>query len=337
MQKGDFFNWLATSRHLSRGSLRTTEIKWNFVQKWLSGRRLKHGLVEDFILSLRTRGCKNSTINGYIRVFALLDAYHKARGVSSEYVKGIEYFPKTTHVPTILSIEEIESIINSKIIRCQSQGMSPERNLYLNRMSRLAVWFLAATGCRINEMASLTKERLYLGMLNYAQFTDTKTYLDRRVPLPPLLASDLSDWVKDKSPKDLVFTSSLGNKLVEQTFNPILREKVQNAGVNKHVYAHCFRNSYIMEHLKCGTDVLTIAKLVGHSDVNTTMGYTKFNYEMIEKGAENHPLFARTLTTQKVVQKIAQTVETWPVLTDRRFSFRKEIRENSILIEIYTN
>lgn len=90
-----------------------------------------------------------------------------------------------------------------------------------------------------------------------------------------------------------------------------------------------------MEHLRCGTDVLTIAKLVGHADVNTTMGYTKFNYEMLEKGAENHPLFAKTLTTEKILQKIMDSIEKWPILQDNRFSFRRERGSNSLLFEIY--
>lgn len=336
MDEHDFFNWLAVSRHLSAGSLRTTRVRFNYLRNWLAGRELNPTLVQDFILECRDRKLKNSTINGYIRIFTLFDKFYAAKEIKSELTKGMEYFPKNYRVPTILSVDEIQAIVNAPLVREASFVLPAERLAKLSLTMKLAVWFLGATGCRIDEMASLTKSNLYLGLdCNYAQFVDTKTYLDRKVPLPPTLAFELQDYVKEKKPKDLVFLSPLGNKIVEQTFNKYLREKVEMAGVNKHVYAHCFRNSYIMEHLRCGTDVLTIAKLVGHADVNTTMGYTKFNYGMLEKGAENHPLFARALTTEKLLKRIVETIEKWPILLDHRFSFRREIRPNSILFEIY--
>ena len=251
--------------------------------------------------------------------------------------ENLTFFPKQQKTPTILSIEEIQAIIDAPMTRGVQHGVNPIRTEERNNTARLIIYFLASTGCRINEMASLTKEDLYLGVnINYVTFKDTKTSTDRQVPLPNQLAYELGVVTEHKNPRDLVFTSLRGNKIVEQTFNPMLREKALTAKINKHVHAHCFRNSFIMEHLRCGTDVLTIAKLVGHADVNTTMGYTKFNYEMLEKGAENHPLFAKTLTTKKVLEKVTQAIDKWPVLLDKRFSFRKEVRDNSNLFEIYT-
>lgn len=346
MDKKGFFNWLAANRHLSDGSLKTTDRKYSFVEKWLGSEKLTPKVVQDFILYIRKKGLKNSTINGYIRVFALIDKYNEYLGVKSELTKGLEYFPKTTHNPTILSVAEMESIINAPLPSGRrvsvknpgkwSTGRLEARQNYNNKLYRLFVWSLSASGARIDELASLTKENLHCGIdHNHFQFVQTKTYLDRRVPIPGDLAFALSEFSKDKKPNELVFTTYDGNKIIEQTFNPILREKVRVAGINKHVRAHDFRHSFIMLHIEAGSDILTLCKLVGHASSDTTLGYARFSLDLIEKCAENSPFFAKSLSTERLLDRVAKVIDGLAVTKDRRFSFRKEVRDNSILFEIY--
>jgi len=330
-RKEEFFNWLVYNKHLKESSLTTVERRFRYFFVWLGKHDLSAKNAESFILEMCRKGRRNQTLNGYILLFIYLGQFLKIH-----LTENISFFPKQQRVPTILSIDEIQAIIDVPMVRGLQHGVNPERTRERNLTAKLTIFFLASTGCRIDEMASLTKENLYLGIdSNYAVFKDTKTGVDRKVPIPLKLADELAEYSKNKKPRDLVFTSLRGHKIVEQTFNPMLREKAEAAEINKHVHAHCFRNSYIMEHIRQGTDVLTIAKLVGHADVNTTMGYTKFTYDDIQKGAENHPLFSKELPTSKILDKIEEAVRKWPVDVDTRFAFEVARTSKSLLVKLF--
>ncbi len=60
----------------------------------------------------------------------------------------------------------------------------------------------------------------------------------------------------------------------ESTFSRALSLAVRQAGIHKRVTSHCLRHSYATHLLNCGSDIRTIQKLLGHTDVRTTMIYT---------------------------------------------------------------
>ncbi len=337
MNKGKFFIWCAVKRHLDSSSIAHTRIRYDYLFRWLGRRKLTAETAEEFILGLRERGLRNATLNGYIRIIRLIDDFERHNEKDSNLLKNIDYFPKQKKIPTILTIEEIESIINAELPFFENRrGMNEERSKKLNATYKNSIWFLAATGCRYEEMASLKVENLQLGLnSNYVIFKNTKTDDDREVPLPPTLSESLKQHIENKKPSDLVFTSLKGNHMAEQTFNPHLRKKVQIGGItNKHVHAHVFRYSFIMEHIKRGTGHLTISKLVGHRDANTTLGYTRYDREELIKGAENHPFFSRNIEPQKLIDKIGEIVERLPTKTDPRFLQKVIKTSKSIIVEI---
>ena len=54
-----------------------------------------------------------------------------------------------------------------------------------------------------------------------------------------------------------------------------LRKWAEAAGIEKHISFHCFRHSYATLQLAGGTDIYTVSKMLGHTNVRTTQIYAK--------------------------------------------------------------
>jgi len=54
----------------------------------------------------------------------------------------------------------------------------------------------------------------------------------------------------------------------------LVKHAAQEAGLDKRVTCHTFRNSFATHLLERGHDIRTVQELLGHRDVTTTMMYT---------------------------------------------------------------
>ena len=58
------------------------------------------------------------------------------------------------------------------------------------------------------------------------------------------------------------------------------------SGITKHITFHCFRHTYATLQLANGTDIYTVSKMLGHTNVRTTQIYTKVVDEKKENAAD---------------------------------------------------
>jgi site-specific recombinase XerD len=63
--------------------------------------------------------------------------------------------------------------------------------------------------------------------------------------------------------------------LHESAVQKAIKAAVAKAQIPKRVSAHSFRHSFASHLLQANYDIATIQKLLGHSDVRTTMIYTQ--------------------------------------------------------------
>jgi integrase len=88
------------------------------------------------------------------------------------------------------------------------------------------------------------------------------------------------------------------NKLVfvkqhtSNTVNIHLKEFAEMAGINKTISFHSSRHTFGTLQILAGTDILTTSKLLGHSDIKTTMVYFNDTQKLIDNHADKSQLFS---------------------------------------------
>jgi Site-specific recombinase XerD len=65
-----------------------------------------------------------------------------------------------------------------------------------------------------------------------------------------------------------------------------LKRWIEAARISKRITFHCFRHTYATLQLSSGTDIYTVSKMLGHTNVKTTQIYAKVVDEKKEKAAQ---------------------------------------------------
>jgi integrase/recombinase XerD len=137
---------------------------------------------------------------------------------------------------------------------------------------RMLLTFLWMTGGRITEALSLRRSDLdFESYLIKIRWLKNRKYNYRQIPMHPDLRQLLSMFTSRQLADDLVFNISR-----QRAWQ--LTKKYANANPHK------FRHSFAVNWLKCGGDIITLSKMLGHSDVKTTMVY--LNIVPIDQGKE---------------------------------------------------
>jgi site-specific recombinase XerD len=161
----------------------------------------------------------------------------------------------------------------------QKLGSTPPPKNHGTEIKRAFI-FSCYTGLRISDIKTLKWKHIH--------HTDTETRLAKRQQKTdnhiynPITedAWKLLNY-QGEDPESPVFTH-LGS--VTSDCRNILTEWGTNAKLNKKVSWHVARRTFAMRLLETGTDLYTISKLLGHTDIKTTQAYLKVSL-YLEKSA----------------------------------------------------
>jgi site-specific recombinase XerD len=157
---------------------------------------------------------------------------------------------------------------------------------------RAILAFFADTGCRLGGLLNLQIDQLDLEQ-RYAVVKE-KGSKTRKIPFTHYTRVLLMHWLEVRESKSTyVFTTIKGGEqLTESGLHEILKRLKRRAGVEGRVNPHSFRHRFALEYLEAGGDVVTLARLMGHSNIQTTVNsYGVFSEsELAEAHDKRSPL-----------------------------------------------
>lgn len=172
------------------------------------------------------------------------------------------------HLPTVLSLEEIDAIM-------EAVDMSkPEANRDLAFLE-----VLYSCGLRVSELCGLRISDLFLeeGFIR----VHGKGRKERLVPIGQVAISRLRTWFVDRQTvrvrpghEDYVFVSlTRGRALSRITIFYHIKQLAQAAGIQKEISPHTFRHSFATHLLQGGANLRAIQAMLGHESIVTTEIY----------------------------------------------------------------
>lgn len=141
------------------------------------------------------------------------------------------------------------------------------------KRDRAILCFLADTGCRLGGLLSLELDRLFIERKR--AIVHEKGNTSRMVAFMHFTGQLLATWLAARqSATDHVFVSmTSGEPLTVSGVHSILKRLKAKARVEGRVNPHSFRHGFARTYLTNGGDLATLAKLLGHTDINTTTSY----------------------------------------------------------------
>ena len=213
------------------------------------------------------KGYKKSTVNTKIaNIKSYFGFLTKHQIISKNPFTGFEAMEENDKtIKDILTKEEVIKLIESFGIKLQG-----ERNFeYASKRNKAIIAVLASTGIRIENLLSVTMDRLIKIEEGYKiEYTkaETKGKVDTTIYIVGRNKELLEDYLKvrkDKSGLNLLFNSVNGKKISRSDMLGIIDKRVKYLGIQKHIVSHSFRAYTANALLSNGVDPILIRKMLG--------------------------------------------------------------------------
>lgn len=204
------------------------------------------------------------------------------------------------HLPDVLSVQEIDALINA-IDRTKQEG---QRN-------RAILETLYSCGLRVSELCNLKMSDLFFeeGFIK----VEGKGNKQRLVPISPRAIKELELYFTQRNQikikygeEDFVFLSfRRGNHIGRIMVFHFIKELCEATGIRKTVSPHTFRHSFATHLLEGGANLRAIQVMLGHESIATTEIYTHIDRSRLrEEILLHHPRNIRYFQEQHKDTKI---------------------------------
>ncbi|OWK97353.1 recombinase [Kaistella haifensis DSM 19056] len=276
----DYFKSLIKRRH--KNSSDSIKVNWERTLEFLKSYGddfIPFGKIDmkfcenykTFLLSAPLGGNKKGTLsqNSAATYFSIFKAALKQAFIDDYFLTDIS--------AKLKGISEIES--RREYLTIDELNTLVETPCDYEVLKRAAL-FSALTGLRLSDIQKLKWEEI--SMENDApriHFTQQKT---KGVEYMPISAQALQLCGKRKSSTTLVFSGLPDSAWISRP----LKKWITSAGITKKITFHNFRHTFATLQLSSGTDIYTVSKMLGHTNVRTTQVYAIVVDEKKNQAAE---------------------------------------------------
>ena len=219
----------------------------------------------EFLLNLIDNGKSKESVRvaGFAIKFYLSIKARQNKEIN-QIIEKTPNLKRDKKLPVILSKKEIENMV----ICTKNFG------------HRTMIMLMYSSGMRAGEIIDLKWTDIDFNR-NIIHIKLAKGNKDRIVMLSPKLKKNLKTLDIEK--KGNVFKTNRNSKYSLRTIELIVKKAAEKAGINKHITPHSLRHSFATHLLEHGIDIRYIQKLLGHSDIKTTMIYANVSKKDISK------------------------------------------------------
>ncbi|MBR6758558.1 MAG: site-specific tyrosine recombinase XerD [Bacteroidaceae bacterium] len=239
---------------------------------------VQHETLHNFVCTLQDVGISARSqariLSGIKSFFAylMLEGY-----IETNPATRIEMPRLGRHLPTILSVDEINEMITS-IDLSQSEG---QRN-------RAIIETLYSCGLRVSELIELRLSQLYLD--DEYILVEGKGSKQRLVPISSKAIDEIRRYelIRATMPikqgeEDYLFLNRRGRHMSRQMVFYIIRNTCEACGIRKTVSPHTLRHSFATHLLENGANLRAIQQMLGHESITTTEVYVHLDKHFLRQ------------------------------------------------------
>jgi integrase/recombinase XerD len=200
---------------------------------------------------------------------------HKASSVNLAF-NAIRGFAKWSNQE--LAITKIRVVKPTPILQRTPKSLERnERNQMLrkveqrrNKRDTAIVTMLLYCGLRVGELIALNIKDVELKRGGVVHVNQGKGNKERQVPMPVEVRNRLEEYLEERpgySEDDPLYLSNRRERISVRTVEHMLKQ------LGDDFHPHRCRHAFVRGLLDQGVDLVTVAKLAGHSDLNVTRSY----------------------------------------------------------------
>lgn len=176
------------------------------------------------------------------------------------------------HLPSIAKVEKLPVILSRQEIWAMLQHAQLLKH-------KLLIGLLYGCGLRCQEVRNLQLKDIDFDrhMLHIVQSKGNK---DRYLPLSAHLSRGIKTYISIAQPQSYLFegTGNAEGKDFDGRYSQrgvqwAVKTVAKQAGIIKEVHTHMLRHTYATHLLEDGVNIITVQKLMGHANIESTMVY----------------------------------------------------------------